>query len=121
MQDEEKDEEKSKKQKLMDEGYEGVKFKASNFKAGYKLKQGDVEYDLQAKDLHIEFDGDVRQLVAVFDAQGYLRECPMCHAECPEDSMVILTDHHMLYPCWVCNQLVERLTGDDVMDWSGLE
>ena len=111
------EDEKGKKDRLKDEkGYIDVKFEARDFKKGHKLVYEDKEYDLHDKDLHIEFDGDIRQLVAVFDAHGYLKQCPVCEAECPEDAMVILTDYHILYPCWVCNQLIERKADDRHMN-----
>ncbi len=99
----------SKKEKLIEKGYFDVKFEARDFKPGFRLLTMGKEYDLQESDLHIFFDGEVRQLVAVFEANGHLKQCPVCKAECPENSMVILTEYHTVYPCWVCNQLVERV------------
>ena len=95
--------------KLLEEkGYEAVKFRASDFLPNGKLLNGDEVINLHETDLHIEYMGKMRQLIAVFDAIGVLKECPLCEAPCEEDSYVIMTDTHMLYPCWGCNKLIER-------------
>ena len=111
----------TKREGLTNEGYESVTFEAGDFRPGYKLVYKDREYDLKTNDLHIAFGGRLRQLLAVFDAQGYLGKCPVCLATCPKDSMVIITDYHMLYPCWECEKLIERVIDAKRVDWQGME
>ena len=62
---------------LLEKGYEAVKFRASDFLPNGKLLNGDEVINLHEKDLHIEYMGKMRQLIAVFyDAIGVLKECP---------------------------------------------
>tara|TARA_R110002051_G_scaffold42888_1_gene87564 strand:- start:410 stop:748 length:339 start_codon:yes stop_codon:yes gene_type:complete len=103
----------NEKEKLLEEGYESVKFRASDFLPNGKLANGDEIIDLHTKDLHIEYMGKLRQLIAVFDVTGVLAQCPLCYAPCDEKSYVIMTDSHMLYPCWSCDKLVEKERSDD--------
>lgn len=99
---------KETKDELMEKGYESVKFRASDFLPDGKLSNRGEIINLHEKDLHIEYLGELRQLIAVFDATGVLAKCPMCDAPCEEKSYVVMTDSHMLYPCWACDKLIER-------------
>ena len=96
------------KEELLEKGYETVKFRASDFLPNGKLLNGDEVINLHERDLHIEYMGKMRQLIAVFDAIGVFKKCPLCEVPCEEYSYVIMTDTHMLYPCWGCNKLIER-------------
>ena len=81
----------NEKEKLLEEGYESVKFRASDFLPNGKLANGDE----------------------IIDVTGVLAQCPLCYAPCDEKSYVIMTDSHMLYPCWSCDKLVEKERSDD--------
>jgi hypothetical protein len=96
------------REELLEKGYETVKFRTNDFLPGGKLSQGDEIIDLCKRDLFIVYKGKLRQLIAVFDAIGVFKKCPLCEVPCEEDSYVIMTDTHMLYPCWGCNKLIER-------------
>ena len=96
------------REELLEKGYEAVKFRVSDFLPNGKLAHGDEVIDLHEKDIHIEYMGKLRQLIAVFDAIGVLERCPMCEAPCEVNSYIVMTDSHMLYPCWACDKLIER-------------
>lgn len=101
--------------KLLEEkGYEPVKFRASDFLPDGKLANGDDVINLHEQDLHIEYMGKLRQLIAVYDAEGLLAKCPMCKAPCDAKSYIVMTDTHMLYPCWACDKLIESERNDDL-------
>jgi len=106
--------EDNKMKELLDEGYESVKFRASDFLPNGKLLNGDEVINLHEKDLHIEYMGKLRQLIAVFDVEGVLAQCPLCNAPCDTESYIVMTDTHMLYPCWACDRLIESERNDDL-------
>jgi hypothetical protein len=112
MSDEEKMNEEKKK--LMERGYESVKFRASDFLPNGKLVNGDEIINLHENDLHIEYMGELRQLIAVFDVAGVLAQCPLCDAPCDVESYIVMTNTHMLYPCWACDRLIERERNEEI-------
>ena len=107
---------KETKDELKEKGYEAIKFRASDFLPGGKLKNGDDVINLHDKDLHIEYMDVLCQVIAVFDAKGVLAECPMCKENCGEEAYVIMTDTHLLYPCWSCDKLIEKMKNDDMIE-----
>ena len=74
---------------------------------------GDV-IELKDNDLHVVFNGKMRQLIAVVDARGVLDSCPICETPGEEGSFVVMTDSHIMYPCWGCDQLIERELDDEL-------
>ena len=86
--------------------------KADSFLPRGKLRMPDGEVrNLLDTDFRMEYDGEIRQGLAWLEAdKSGLRNCPVCHGVCPEGAFILITDIHILYPCWVCNQLVEKKT-----------
>ena len=74
---------------------------------------GDV-IELKDNDLHVVFNGKMRQLIAVVDARGVLDACPICGAPGEDGSFVVMTDSHIMYPCWGCDKLIERELDDEL-------
>tara|TARA_B100001123_G_C15068057_1_gene930451 strand:- start:526 stop:864 length:339 start_codon:yes stop_codon:yes gene_type:complete len=108
--------EDEEKKLLKEKGYETVKFRASDFLPDGKLSIGDKIINLHEKDFHIEYMGKLRQLIAVFDTIGVLAKCPICKEACGFESYVVMTDAHLLYPCWSCDKLIERMKNDDLIE-----
>ena len=96
--------------------------KAHSFLPEGKLRMPDGEIrNLLDTDFHMEYEGDIRQGLAWVEAKQYgLDACPKCEAECPEGAFVLITDIHVLYPCWVCNKLIEKKTTNEEMkeEWT---
>ena len=99
---------------LLEKGYEAVTFRASDFLPNGKLVNGDEIINLQEKDLYIEYMGELRQLIAVFDVAGVLAQCPLCDAPCDVESYIVMTNTHLLYPCWACDRLIERERNEEM-------
>ena len=78
-----------------------------------KRDNGDV-IELKDNDLHVEFKGKMRQLIAVVEARGVLDACPICGAPGEDGSFVVMTDSHIMYPCWGCDKLIERELDDEL-------
>jgi len=106
---------KTKDELEKDEKYRRTDMYAENFlpHGKYKKDNGDI-IELMDNDLHIEFNGKMRQLIAVYDAKGILDACPICDAPSEDGSFVVMTDTHMLYPCWGCDKLIERERNEDI-------
>ena len=89
-------------------------FGASDFLPNGMLVIGDEIINLQEKDLYIEYMGELRQLIAVFDVAGVLAQCPLCDAPCDVESYIVMTNTHLLYPCWACDRLIERERNEEM-------
>ena len=97
---------------MVEEEVTKMVIRADSFLPRGKLRMPDGEIrNLLDTDFSMEYDGEIRQGLAWVDAKQHgLDACPMCDAECPEGAFILITDIHILYPCWVCNKLVEKKT-----------
>jgi len=94
------------KEELFEEGYEEVVIRASDFLPGGKLARGDEVIDLHKRGFHFEYKGKLRQLIAMFDTISVLERCPECKVPCEVNSYIVITDFHIVYPCWACDKLI---------------
>ena len=73
---------------------------------------------------YIDFEGKTRELgerplrfslndissdlIAAVPAEGIIDCCPLCDSKIQKGSIVIITNTHNIFPCWVCNKLVQQ-------------
>jgi len=97
---------------MTDEEVTEMVIRADSFLPRGKLRMPDGEIrDLLDTDFKMEYEGEIRQALAWVEADKHgLETCPMCKGKCPDGAFLLITDTHILYPCWVCNKLIERKT-----------
>jgi hypothetical protein len=102
---------------MTDEEVTEMVIKADSFLPRGKLRMPDGEIrNLLDTDFRMEYEGGIRQALAWVEAdKNGLEACPVCEGRCPEGAFILITDTHILYPCWVCNQLVEKKTTEEKM------